>query len=159
MPSHLNVPITIPEYYKKYIDSAVDLSTTKNIACPFHHEQTGKSFTYSPDLGKWRCWGACHTGGDIIDLHKMNYHLHTRKEAYESLCNLIGHIELLTPTFQLEKPHVDETYVERNVLYNKAVRLATNPTSWIELDYILSKVPFDLEDLKNFIQKYDEVTV
>ena len=36
--------------------------------CPLHHEQRGQSFYIWPESQRWRCFGACATGGDVVDL-------------------------------------------------------------------------------------------
>ena len=78
---------TIPEYYRDWINKNVDLEYNPKQCCPFHKEDT-PSFSYSAEKGKWRCFGSCKCGGDIIDLHKKNYHLRSRTEAECSLKNL-----------------------------------------------------------------------
>jgi len=151
-------PITIPEYFKTYVDPSVDLTVTHNVPCPFHNEQSGKSFTYSADKNIWRCWGACHFGGDVFALHQLHYHLHTRESAIKSLYKLLGKDYELVPTFEKRAVHIDKTMVERNTLYARACEIANNLKdidAYIELDYILSKVPFDTDDIKNYIQKYE----
>lgn len=38
--------------------------------CPFHADQATPSFALYPDEGNWRCFGACQTGGDVLDLYQ-----------------------------------------------------------------------------------------
>ena len=71
MSSLLDKLPSIPQYYKEYVDPKVDLNINTSQPCPFHNEKTGKSFSYSKQLNKWRCFGACHCGGDVIDLHML----------------------------------------------------------------------------------------
>ena len=87
--------LSIPEYYKRYINHNVDLSIETKQCCPFHHEDT-PSFSYSPERGTWRCFGACHKGGDVIDLHQLNYKLSNREEAKRSLMDILGIKEEVT---------------------------------------------------------------
>ncbi|MFO1437330.1 MAG: DUF3987 domain-containing protein [Verrucomicrobiaceae bacterium] len=35
--------------------------------CPFHHEQHGEALTVWEAEGKWRCFGKCDAGGDVIE--------------------------------------------------------------------------------------------
>jgi len=35
--------------------------------CPLHHERTASFYVYT-DSGRWRCFGACAEGGDVISL-------------------------------------------------------------------------------------------
>ena len=76
--------MTIPEYFRKYINPDIDLDKTPKICCPFHEEDT-PSFSYSAERGVWRCFGACHCGGDVYDLHRKNKHFKTRQEAINDL--------------------------------------------------------------------------
>lgn len=146
----LNGLPTIPEYYKQYVDPKVDLNVTSSQPCPFHDEKTGKSFSYSKNLNVWRCFGQCHCGGDVIDLHKLNYRLKSREEAKASLYNLYGLKVENNLTFDYEVPEVNEEEVYRKRVYALAVNLAKEPDDWLELDYILSKVPYDVTELEVF---------
>lgn len=145
--------ITIPQYYKQFVDPKVDLDVTPYQQCPFHNEKTGKSFSYSKQLNMWRCFGQCHCGGGVIELHQLNYRLKSREDAKQSLYKLLG-IEL-EETISFEKPvlEVDEKDVARRRVYSLAVSLAKDPESWLELDYILSKVPYDIKELEIFCMK------
>lgn len=143
---------TIPEYFQRFVNKNVDLETETSIPCPFHHEQKGKSFTYSPSKGIFRCWGACHTGGDVYELHRLNFRLRTKAEAKKSL-NLIYGIDEME--FSMEKPevHVRESVVNEKVLYGKALRCARTITDKVELVQIMSVVPVDIAQLENYVNR------
>ena len=143
----------IPTYFSMYVDRNIDLNTQRSIPCPFHNETHGKSFSYTPMLKKWRCWGACHAGGDVIDLHRLNYKLHSREEAQASLCSIFGIENEIDTSFEREQINYDAKDVYRRRLYSLAVSLAKNPDEWEELDYILSKAPFDEKELEVFCAK------
>lgn len=144
---------SIPDYYKQYIDKSVDLNDTPHQPCPFHGETHGKSFSFKD--GIWSCFGACHVyGADVVELHRRNYKLNTREEAELSLRRLYNLPTKMLPTFKRREVTVDESHVHRLSLYNKALRVATTIDSWIELDYILSKVPYDVDELEMFCNQY-----
>lgn len=144
-----NLP-SIPDYFKRYVDPKVDLNETPSIPCPFHNEVNGKSFSYSRQLNIWRCFGACHCGGDVVDLHRLNYRFRTKEEAKKSLYRDYGINVVPNPSFQKEEVFVDPKEVFRRHVYGTAVRLAKNRDDWLELDYIVSKVPYDVEELVDF---------
>lgn len=139
---------TVPQYYAQYVDNKVDLNETPYQACPFHGETNGKSFSYSKQLGIWRCFGACHAGGNVIALHKLNYHLKTLEEAEKSLCQMYGIETDVTPTFEEETIEVDMNDVYRRRVLTCAMNMAKTPDDYVELDYIVSKVPYDVKDLE-----------
>lgn len=141
---------SIPMYYKQYVDPKVNLDETPSQPCPFHNEVSGKSFSYSRDLGIWRCFGACHCGGDVIDLHKINYRYKSRKEAETALYKLYGISLQEEISFEKEEVEVNEADVHRRRVYGTALRLATTPDDWEELDYVVSKVPYDVKELETF---------
>lgn len=141
---------SIPAYFKTYVDPNIDLEVTPQLPCPFHEEKSGKSFSYSRQLGVWRCFGACHCGGDVVDLHRLNYRMKTRDEAMQALCKIYGvdlHKDL---TFEKKELNVDLREVHRKRVYAAAVRLAKTPDDYVELDYIMSKVPYDVTELEVF---------
>lgn len=141
---------SIPQYYKQYVDPKVDLDVESSQSCPFHNEKAGKSFSYSKTLNVWRCFGQCHCGGDVIDLHRLNNHYATREEAKRSLYKKYGISLQDTISFETEEITVDEKDIYRRRVYSFAVNLAKDPDSWEELDYILSKVPYDVNELEVF---------
>lgn len=148
---------SIPDYYRTYVDPKVDLNTNPSQPCPFHDEKSGKSFSYSKQLGVWRCFGQCHCGGDVIDLHRLNYRLRTKQDAKVSLYKLLGIKLESTLTFEKEEVTVDENEVYRRRVYSLAVQISQksdDPEVWLELDYILSKVPYDVKELEVFCSKH-----
>ena len=110
---------TIPQYFKEHVDRDIDLATTPSIPCPFHNEVHGRSFSFSAQLGVWRCFGQCHCGGDVIDLHRLNHHLKSRREAEKSLCAMYG-VTLSQIDFKKRKLEIDEEDIHRRRGYNRA---------------------------------------
>ena len=145
-----NKLMSIPEYYKRFINSTVDLSIDTKQCCPFHKEDT-PSFSYSPERGTWRCFGACHIGGDVIDLHKKNYGLPDRAAAKASLMAILGVKDEVT--FERPKVEANEQEVENRLVYSKAIGLASTVDAWLELDYIMSFHPVDYDRLRLFCNK------
>ena len=144
---------TIPEYFQKEVDPTIDLLETHSIPCPFHGEVSGKSFTYSLELDTWRCWGQCKCGGSVIDLHRLHLRLATKEEAEKSLINKYNLRSKMIPKFSVpEPPEVQQSYIDSQFFYNKALRLAKTPEQWIELDYVLSQHPIDSEKLRQYCE-------
>lgn len=150
--SRYNIKLSVPEYFIKYINSSIDLNSTPKICCPFHKENT-PSFSYNPSTGRWRCFGACKTGGNVIDLHRMNYKLRNNTEAYDSLCEL-----LMIPKDRLntldEPIIVNEDNIELDRVYNLCLMHATNVERWLDLDYVMSIYPIDIIRLKGLLSKW-----
>lgn len=143
---------TIPEYFTRFIDPKVDLNQTPKVCCPFHNEDT-PSFSYSPDKGVWRCFGACHFGGDVIAMHQKHYGLRNREEARKSLYRLLGYKELDVQKRKQEKPEPNMREVRLKVAYANALMVALSPDDWDELDYIMSQYPQDPVLLESY---YDQ---
>lgn len=148
---------TLVDYYKQFVDSKVDLSVTTSIPCHFHKETHGRSFSVTKDLSKWRCFGACHCGGDVIDLHRLNMRLRSREEALQSLYALY-HIpykeEAKKP--EIVQGEVNEAAVSYGVAYSEALCYAKTVDDWIELDYIMSQFPVSEDKLKAFVNMRKE---
>lgn len=140
-----NSLISIPEYFTRFINPSVDLNATPKVCCPFHQEDT-PSFSYSPEKGIWRCFGACKFGGDVIAMHQKNYRLRNRREAEESLYKLLGYTH--KPT--VEPGRADEQAVAFKAAYAKASLVARTVEDWEELDYIMSQYPPSREMLEVF---------
>ena len=146
---------TIPEYYKEMINRNVDLEREPKQCCPFHKEEL-PSFSYSAERGVWRCFGGCKCGGDVIDLHRKNYHLSSRDEAEKSLNALCGIVKRAKVVLESQPIHVSESRIEGEQLYQKALVLANTIERWIELDYFMSKVPIELIGLMELVQKWSK---
>ena len=140
--------ITIPEYYARFINPSVDLDLYPKQCCPFHQEDT-PSFSYSPEKGVWRCFGACKFGGDVIAMHQKHFKLRNRMEAEKSLRRLLGENpeQMLT---KREDPKADERKAAYNAAYGKALLVARTPKDWEELDYLMGQYPPSAEKLEIF---------
>lgn len=152
--SQIKKKLSIPAYFKQYINHEVDLVSTPKVCCPFHEEDT-PSFSYSADKGTWRCFGSCKVGGDVIAMHQKNYKLRSRDEAVELLCSLLS---IDRNTLDLSPPDIviNEKLVQYQTTYNKAVKRAKTIDDYLELDYIMSQHKMHselIEDLEMFIQR------
>lgn len=159
----LKQAITIPEYFRLYIDDRIDLIETPKILCPFHDDHK-PSFTYSSEKGQARCW-SCGKGGDLIAIHMHNYNLKSREDAVESLAVLLN-LNLNEIDFSERKVYIDHAANELAVMTVAAEKVCKTPADWVHLDYIMSqrRPAFEMiEDLKTFIEVkggiiYGEVT-
>ena len=145
---------TIPEYYRDMINKSVDLSMEPKQCCPFHKEDT-PSFSYSAEKGKWRCFGGCKRGGDVIDLHQMNYKMQSRSEAEKSLKALYGVVDKVKE-LQKEPIHlnVNQDRIFSESIYQEALIRANTIDKQLEMDYIMSKYPADMSELKCAMDKW-----
>lgn len=144
----------VPTYYQRMINPNVDLVRERWQCCPFHKEDT-PSFSYDIRTGRWRCFGACHTGGDVYDMHRMHYHLRTREEAISSLNSLCGVVKKPELKMAYSDYKVNDDKVTEEVAYRKCILYADTPERWIELDYVMSKTPVDVNELKSLLIKWN----
>lgn len=152
MKSRLEKMIAIPDYWHDYVNPKVDLRANPKQPCPFHHEQHGQSFSYRADKNYFSCFGACHVlGGDVVRLHMLNYRLHDYEEAEQSLARLYGITLEKEVSFEPKTVTVNDKDIAYRVAYAKACALARSPDDWIELDYIMSQYPPDIDKLQMFI--------
>lgn len=74
--------------------------------CPFHEENT-PSFVVYPDSGRWQCFGACATGGDVFSF-QMALDRCGFREALEVLARRAGvTLEEPSPQAEQRKAHRD----------------------------------------------------
>lgn len=150
---------TVPEYYSEHISKNVDLTMFPKQCCPFHKEDT-PSFSYNIVTGRWSCFGKCHAHGDVIEMHKRWFHFNSREEAERDLqikyrIPKQNGMSILMKASQA--PLVSEEKIEDEVVYSKLVALATTPDRWIELDYLMSKTPFDRIGAQCLLNKWTGV--
>ena len=149
----------VPTYFSRMINPNVDLLRDRWQCCPFHSEKT-PSFSYDVRTGKWRCFGACHTGGDVYELHRKNYHLRTREEAVQSLHSLCGIVEEKKLKAAYSEFKINDEKINEEVIYQKCLMNANTIERWLELDYVMSKTPVDINELKSLLiewNAYEEV--
>lgn len=144
---------SIPEYYALFINKKVDLLSEPKQCCPFHKEDT-PSFSYSAERDVWRCFGACKCGGDVVELHRKNYHLRTRAEADKSLRAMFHMPERPVCLRAGSEFIINEDKVELDSTYAKACVLADTPERWLALDYVMSIYPVSLQDLQELVREW-----
>ena len=87
--------LDIVETVGSYVPTLRKSGRTYKSVCPFHNERT-PSFTVDPERGTWHCFGACSTGGDVIEFVRRIEGLDFR-EALKRCAERAG-IELRPPT-------------------------------------------------------------
>lgn len=86
----------------------------------------------------------------MIELHKLNYRMKTRDEAKRALYNLYGIPLTVGLKFEKKTVEVNMEEVHSRRVYAAAIKLAKTPDDYLELDYIMSKVPYDVKELEVF---------
>lgn len=89
--------LDIVEFIQSYVPLKKAGRNYKGL-CPFHAEKT-PSFVVFPDSGRWHCFGACGTGGDVFTFIMKQENLDFG-EALKTLAQRAG-VELEPPSPQL----------------------------------------------------------
>lgn len=148
---------SVPEYFMEFVNKSVNLLDEPKQCCPFHSEKT-PSFSYNPETGRWSCFGKCHAHGDVVDMHQRIYHLDSRQEAERSL-DAIYQVPRMKTLSELsnKKVAISTERVSDEVLYNMALTRANgNPIRQCELDYEMSKYPYERLYIESLINMWDE---
>ncbi len=66
--------LDIVETVRGYVPALKRSGRTWKAPCPFHSERT-PSFSVDPERRTWHCFGACATGGDVIEFVRRIEHL------------------------------------------------------------------------------------
>jgi len=65
--------IDLLSYVRQFAPDVKQTGTNRyKCRCPLHDDST-PSFVLNADTGKWRCFGACATGGDVIDFARLKH--------------------------------------------------------------------------------------
>ena len=104
--------LDVVEVVGQYVADLKKSGRTYKARCPFHQERT-PSFVVDPDRGTWHCFGACSTGGDVIEFVRRVDGLDF-KEAL-SVCAARAGIELRPPSKrEVEKRDQHERLLQAN---------------------------------------------
>lgn len=133
--------------------------------CPFHNERT-PSFVVYPNEGRWHCFGACATGGDIFNFIMKKENLDFREalerlaqeagvsledrgnpefarrasihEANEAAAAFFQHILLTSPMAQGARAYLERRRLDDTT--TERFRIGYAPDQWTALrDYLLNK--------------------
>ncbi|MCA1900384.1 MAG: DNA primase [Chloroflexi bacterium] len=85
--------------------------------CPFHDNKRTPAFVVWPELGTWKCYGACNEGGDIFKFVMKKEGLDF-KEALRKLAERAG---VTLQELKREAPEVKEAYERLRALLEDAL--------------------------------------
>ncbi len=109
--------LDIVETVTRYVPALKRSGRTWKAPCPFHTERT-PSFIVDPGRGTWHCFGACSTGGDVIEFVRRVEGLEFR-EALRRCADLAG-IELRPPSAREQREREEH---ERLLSANEAASI------------------------------------
>lgn len=146
--------ITVPEYYRRYINPNVNLYSEPKQCC-FNHKEKTPSFSYLASADKWSCFGECHLyGKDVIDMHRLRMKLDTRDKAIKSLCDILG-IDNSNISIDIHKDFskYDKEKSEMNILKQKANICSKTIDDYVKLDTIMTN-GYENKDLIKELKLY-----
>ncbi len=109
--------LDIVETVRGYVPALVRSGRSFKAPCPFHSERT-PSFIVDPERRTWHCFGACATGGDVIEFVRRIEGLDFR-EALRRCAERAG-VELRPPTQREQRAREEH---ERLLRANEAAAL------------------------------------
>ena len=87
--------LNLLETIESYVPELKQAGQNWKACCPFHNERT-PSFVVNPSRGTWHCFGACSSGGDVIEFVRRIEGLELRDAI--KICAERAGIELKTPS-------------------------------------------------------------
>tara|TARA_B100000029_G_scaffold185670_1_gene183086 strand:+ start:5417 stop:7228 length:1812 start_codon:yes stop_codon:yes gene_type:complete len=87
--------LNLIETIESYVPELKQAGQNWKACCPFHSERT-PSFVVNPNRGTWHCFGACSTGGDVIEFVRRIEGLELRDAI--RICAERAGIELKAPS-------------------------------------------------------------
>lgn len=121
----LKSKIDYEEFYRKYLPD-LQQKGSKLWACCCWHQETKPSFCVDPELGLWRCFGACNEGGDVIKFYEKNFSV-SFSEAVHALAEMYGYELQISDE---EKAYRDEC----NKIYTVNEFVASKYQEYLEKD-------------------------
>lgn len=113
--------------------------------CPFHKEKT-PSFMVSPELGIWRCFGACNEGGDIFKF-LMKFEGMDFGEAVRTLAQRAG-VTLASFRPRSDREQIYKINSLASQFYNYL--LANHPVGRLALTYLKKQRGIKDQTIKEF---------
>lgn len=150
----------VPVMYNQILGLYGDLEKG-SLCCPFHGENT-PSFSYAPHVGDgiWRCFGACNTGGDTIELyrfyikHKENRHI-SRAVAIQQLLQHPKVAQYVRVGDLKAEPLKHESF-EKMLLHEHRTQHRKMEDDYRAIKHALYDISKE-QNQKNFIKKYDSL--